>query len=347
MSRPRLILAPHFRRVSEIFSATDRARLDELVDVVWGRDDPMPAAAFAAAVPDATAVVFGTWTFGPDALRPAGTELKALLEVAGGFRHDDLDYAWCFEHGVAVGSCAPAFGPAVAEMALAMTLGASRGIAEGDRAFRDGSERYLHEGCERAFLLYGATVGFVGCGGLARSLQPLLEPFGVTILGFDPWVDPEALRGRGIEPVDLGTLVETADVIYVLAAPTAANRAMLNRSLLERIRPEAVLVLISRAHLVDFAALTDLVLEGRFRTAIDVFPEEPVPLDHPIRRAENAVLSAHRAGALPDALRTIGRLVVQDLEAILRGAPPPAMQYATPELIARMRAPSGGTDAMS
>ena len=73
-----------------------------------------------------------------------------------------------------------------------------------------------------------------------------------------------------------------------------------------RIQPGAVLVLISRAHVVDFDALTELVLAGRFKAAIDVFPVEPLPLDHPIRRAPNAVLSGHRAGSVPEGLREIG-----------------------------------------
>jgi phosphoglycerate dehydrogenase-like enzyme len=272
-----VIVTPHFRRMTEIFSERDRARLDELAHVVWGRDEPMPSAAFEAALPATAAVVFGTWTFGPDALLRAEHGLRAILEVAGSLRHDDLDTGWCLEHAVAVGSCAPAFGPVVAEMALALTLAASRDIVGGDRRFRRTTERYLHEGCENAVTLFGKTVGFIGCGGLARSLQRLIAPFGVSILGFDPWLNPEELRGRGIEPAGLVNLVEVSDVIYVLAAPTPSNRAMIDRSLLERIRPDTVLVLVSRAHLVDFDALTELVLQGRFRAAIDVFPEEPVP----------------------------------------------------------------------
>lgn len=339
MTRPRLIVAPYFRRMAEIFSGADLARLHELGDVVWGGDEPMPPEEFAAAVPDAAAIVFGSWTFGPEALDHAGSRLRAILEVAGSHHHPDLDYTWCFENNVAIGSCAPAFGPVVAEMALALTLAATRDIAGGDRAFRAGRERYLHEGCQDATLLFGKTAGFVGCGGLARSLQPLLDPFGVSVLGYDPWLNDEELTDRGIEPVGLEHLVAQSDVIYVLAAPNPTNRKLIDRALMERIRPGSVLVVISRAHLVDFDALTDLVLQGRFRAAIDVFPEEPVPLEHPIRTAENAVLSAHRAGAVPEALHEIGRFVVDDLAAILNGRTPLAMQYATPKLITRFRHP--------
>ena len=75
-------------------------------------------------------------------------------------------------------------------------------------------------------------------------------------------------------------------------------------------QPGAVLALISRSHLVDFDALTELVTAGRFKAVIDVFPQEPLPADHPIRRAPGVVLSAHRAGSVARDLRLIGRMVV-------------------------------------
>ncbi len=86
---------------------------------------------------------------------------------------------------------------------------------------------------------------------------------------------------------------------------------------------------------MDFDALTDMVLAGRFRAAIDVFPTEPLPKNHPIRPAPGAILSAHRAGSVASGLQEIGRAVVDDLEAILAGLPPRRMQPALPELVRR------------
>ena len=91
----------------------------------------------------------------------------------------------------------------------------------------------------------------------------------------------------------------------------------------------------NRAHVVDFDALTAPVLAGRLKAAIDIFPREPPPPDHRIRRAPNAVLAAHRAGSVPEGLRAIGTMVADDLEAILRGLPPQRLQVAQPEFVAR------------
>ncbi len=124
-------------------------------------------------------------------------------------------------------------------------------------------------------------------------------------------------------------------MIFVLATPTSENRALLSREILQKIQPGAVLVLISRAHVIDFDALTEFVVAGRFKAAIDVFPTEPFPLDHPIRNTSNAVRSAHRAGSVEEGLWEIGQMVVDDLEAIVKTLPPQRMLVAQPDLIAR------------
>lgn len=335
--KPQVIVAPDFRTMDEIFDRQTREVLDQRFDVVWGQDGPMPHAAFEEAIQSCFAVVFGTWHYGTTALAGAGPDLRCILEVAGGHSHPDLDYATCFERDIAVGSCAHAFGPAVAEMALALTLAAKRLVPEGDIAFRRGEELWLHEGTVGATTLFGSTIGFVGAGGLAASLHPLLAPFGVEVLGFDPFIDDDALRARSIEPVGLDRLFDDSDVVYVLAAPAPANLHLVSRDLMERLEPDDLLVVISRAHLVDFEAMTDLVLQGRFRAAIDVFPTEPFDQHHRIRTAPNAVFSAHRAGAIPAALREIGRMVVDDLIAFAEGGTGTRMQYATPEMIEAVR----------
>jgi len=291
----------------------------------------MPEDDFLTSLTTVDALVFGSWHYGRRGIHQAGSSLRAVLEVAGGHSHPDLDYLYLFDRDIPIGSCAPAFGPAVAEMALALTLAAARRVVDSDRGFRTGNERYLHDGNDGAFSLHNRTVGFIGCGGLAQGLQPLLEPFEVTVLGYDPWIPSDELQERGIQAVSsLEEIMGVCDVVYVLAVPSATNRDMISGELLGRLRPSDVLVVISRAHVVDFEAMTDLLLKERFRAGIDVFPAEPLGPDHPIRSAGNAVLTAHLAGALPEALHDIGRMVVDDLEAILEDRPPPRMQYATP-----------------
>ena len=332
--RKTIILDPHFRRMDEIFDPADLQRLHQIADVAWGRDEPMPTEEFERVKGDAFAIVTGRWRHGALADLP---NLRAILEVGG--RHPSaqvLDYPTCFARGIRVLSCAPAFGPMVAEMALGMALAAAREIVDGHIAFSKGEEKWLHSGNVGTFTLYDQPVGFIGYGGLARSLQPLLAPFRCKIQTYDPWLPASYLTNQGVTPVDLETVLATSKVIFVLAIPSAENKALLNRELLAHIQPGSVLVLISRSHLVDFDALTELVRAGRFKAAIDVFPQEPLPQEHPIRSAPGVVLSAHRAGSVARDMRNIGRMVVNDLEAMLAGLPPLAMQVAQPEIVYRL-----------
>lgn len=328
--KPRVIVAPDFRNMAEIFTDTALGRLSEHADIVWAKDEPMPQLEFKDSLGSAEVVIFGTWHYG-DALKRIDSPVRALLEVAGAHDHLDLDYRWCLDRGLLVGSCAPAFAPAVAEMALALTLAATRGVALNDREFRTGSEHWLHDGNDITFSLFDRTVGMVGLGGISRHLQSLLSPFGVSILGYDPFLPDAAFEERAMARSELETIFESSDVVYVLAAPTEANKGLISRELMERLGPNQVLVIVSRAHLVDFDAMTELVARGRFRCATDVFPSEPLAKSHPIRQMDSAVLSAHRAGAIPDALHRIGDDVVDDTIAILTGAEPTKLQYLTPE----------------
>ena len=333
--KPKVILDPNARRVRTIFNKADLARLHAVADIGWGKDDPMPAPEIDKVRDEVVAVIAGAWRHGEVDRFP---NLRAILEVSGGFPSPQtLDYEACFRRSIRVLSCAPAFGPAVAEMGLGLALACARQIAWTDTAFRYGEPNWSHTKFPTeigdTFTLYGKQVGFIGFGGLARALQPLLKPFDCPIQVYDPWLTPTYLRTQGVTPVDLDTLLATSRFIFVLAVPGVGNKALLNRDKLGLIRPNAVFLLLSRAHVVDFDALTELLAEGRFRAGIDVFPQEPLPKDHPIRRVKHAVLSSHRAGAMHESLQNIGRLVAGDLEAICNGLVPQNMQVAQPEFI--------------
>lgn len=336
--KPKILLDPAFRSIENILSSVDLNRLHQVSDVIWGQDAPMPGDELDKVRDDIVAVICGSWRHGDVSRFP---RLRAIMEVGGAFPlPQTLDYAACFSRDIRVLSCAPAFGPAVAELGLGLALACARQIAYTDRAFREGEPNWSHTALETElgmpFTLYGKQVGIIGFGGLAKSLKPLLQPFGVAIQVFDPWLTDAYLRSQGVEPVDLDTLMSTSKVIFVTAAPTASNQALLNREKLSLIGRSCVFVLLSRSHVVDFDALTELLLAGQFLAGIDVFPEEPISKDHPIRKASHAVLSSHRAGANQEALLNIGRIVADDIESVCAGFVPQVMQQAQPEYI-RMR----------
>lgn len=338
-TKPLALVAPSGRTMDEVFSAEDRARLESAVNIVWGLDDPVPDDIVERSIDSAEYLIVG-WDFHHFIVeRMPG--LRAVISVAGALPGPDaLDYEYCFRNQIRVLGVGPAFGPQVAEMGVGMTLDVCREISAGDALFKGGQEKYAWEGNLGTFTMFDRTIGFVGYGNIAREVQKLLSPWRVSVLAHDPWLSPAVIRRRGAEPVELDDLLDRSQVVYVTAMPTDENRHLLNRDRLMRLRSDSVLVVLSRAHLVDMEALTDLLHERRFRAAIDVFDPEPLPQGHRLRSAPNTVLSAHRAGSVKRDLHDLGRMVVDDLELMVAGLPPAELYAAQPELIQRRGNPT-------
>src|SRR5208337_3603655 len=165
------------------------------------------------------------------------------------------------------------------------------------------------EGC---FSLYRARVGLIGFGDLARAFTPLLAPFGCTLKAYDPWISDHFMAGFGVAEAPLEEVLGTSQVIVVFAAVTSENQGFLGKREFEMITPGSVVLLMSRAGVVDFPEFLRQIESGRFRAATDVFPVEPAPADDPARKVEGLVLSPHRAGAMTDSLLEIGRQTVAD-----------------------------------
>jgi phosphoglycerate dehydrogenase-like enzyme len=140
-----------------------------------------------------------------------------------------------------------------------------------------------------------------------------------------------------VEPVGLNGLFARSQVVFILAATTTENQGTIGASYFASMRKGSVVVLISRAGVVDFDALLDAAASNHIRAAIDVFPEEPIPAHHRARQTPNTVLSAHRAGNIPEIWAGMGQMVVDDLELVLRGLPPQRCQHAVLETVTRLR----------
>ncbi|MEM7259368.1 MAG: NAD(P)-dependent oxidoreductase, partial [Pseudomonadota bacterium] len=262
--------------------------------------------------------------------------LRAIINVETNFL-PNIDYLRCFEKGIHVLTPASVFATPVAEIGLGMALSLARDIHSEHSNFVNGTEAWGLESNTRAELLTGSTIGFIGFGDLGKALHRLLIPFNATLQVYDPWLPDNYLRRQGVEPVTLNTVLKTSRVIFVVASVTTDNQHLLNADTLSLMADGAMLILLSRAALGDFNAIAAEAGSGRLRIASDVFPEEPVPVDDPLRQVPNLLFSAHRAGALTDALQQIGALVLEDLQQLDNGLPPVACRRAERETILRMR----------
>jgi len=334
-SRPLILADPHPRTLDMICDGPTRARLEGLGRIVaWHEDGRMPDALVDEHLPEAVALI-GQTDLPAERLARA-ERLRAVINVEGNLL-PNVDYAACRARDIHVLVASAAFAMPVAEAALGMAIDLARGIGAADRAMRAGREAYGLEGNAGAFVLSGSPVGIVGFGDLGRALRRLIAPFGCPVTVYDPWLPDAIIRAADAEPAGLDELLAKSRVVFVFAAATTENQGFLGEAELRRIPAGGVLLVMSRASVVDFDALVRVVADGHIRAAVDVFPEEPLAEDHPIRALDGVLLSAHRAGGMPEAFLEIGRLAVDDLELVLRGLPPLRCRRAEAETVARLR----------
>ncbi len=249
----------------------------------------------------------------------------------------NMPYDVLFARGIHVVTTGAVFAEPVAEIGLGFALSLLRQIPQADAAFRQGREQWGAEGNARARLLTGAEVGILGFGDLGRAVARVLTGFRPRLKVCDPWLAPAQIAAAGAEAVDLATLLSAVDVLFVTASVTSENEGFLGADAFAAMRPGAAFILLSRAGVVDFDALMAAVASGHITAASDVFPDEPLAADHPVRSLDGFLLSAHRAGALDEAFLRMGDMVLADMDLIDRGLPPQLCKRAERETVMRMR----------
>jgi phosphoglycerate dehydrogenase-like enzyme len=331
MEKPVAILDPQWRRIDELFTREDFQKLGEVCELVWGRDGHMPISMFDENIGRARFYLAANPLI--DSSRVAAAhKLQAIIELYGAFP-DTVDYSACFSRGIEVLSTGPGMRNSVAEMAIAMALAGARGLVQEHENFRRGTENWFSDNDATDFSLYGADVGFVGFGQIARECTRLLAPFAPNVTAYDPWVDPELAKDYGVRLVSLDEVARTSRCLFVTAAPTRSNRGMLDATTIEKLPHRALVVVVSRAHVVDSAALLDAVRAGKVRAAIDVHPVEPPLLDDPVRTLPDVILSPHRAAAVEHGRQLMGHLIVEDIGRMMEGLPPANLARARAETI--------------
>ncbi len=328
-NRPLIISIPEPRSLELIFTSEDEARLRRDFRIVEGSDnileENIAEAAFIIGQPPL-----------PIHVLSRAKKLKAIFNVETNFL-DNMDYDFCFAHGIHVLTTGKVFAVPVAEIGLGLALSLERNICGADRDFRAGKELWGGDGNVQARLMSGGSVGFIGFGDLGKALHRLLAGFRARIRVFDPWLPPGLLQDFGVDPVSLDEVLTQSDVIFVVASVTSDNGGFLGAAEFSKMRKGTSFVLLSRAGVVDFEALISAVKSGHIRAASDVYPEEPLPADHPVRTLEGFILSAHRAGALDVAFKQMGKMVLDDMDLMMRGLPPFICRRAERETVRRMR----------
>lgn len=334
MTRGVVLVDPLPRTVDLIMEPDVRNRLERLGRVVISEDRPMPAEQVEELLPD-TVLIFGQTDMPRERLDRA-RNLKAIINVESNFL-PNVDYQTCVERGIWVITPAAAFAPPVAEAALGMALDLARGITQADREFRAGNEQYGLAGNKTTFRFAGAPIGIIGFGDLGRQFRDLIRPFKNLVRVFDPWLPAEVITRADCAPATLEELMSESQVIFVFASVTSDNQAFIGAREFALMKRGAAFLLMSRAAVVDFPAMVRAAETGHILVATDVFPEEPVASDDPIRSTPGILLSAHRTGGTRDAFYALGAMAVADAELIMKGLSPQLCRRADPMTVGRLR----------
>ncbi|MBF2735651.1 MAG: hydroxyacid dehydrogenase [Betaproteobacteria bacterium AqS2] len=325
-ARPLLLLDPHPRTAAMVYGPATRRRLVRDFDVRAHLRRPASDRQVDGVIEEA-AVVVGQTALGRGRLERA-RRLKAVINVLGNWR-PNIDYACAARRGVQVLSIAPAMADAVAEWILGALIVQGRGMLAAQQDFLAGREKYGIAGNRDAVSLAGATVGIIGFGNLGRRLAELLRPFGCRLLVHDPHVPAAVLAKHGALRRPLPRLLAAASHVAVTAGATRSNEGFLDAQKLDALAPGCVVVLASRAAVVDFDALASLARRGRIKLAVDVFPHEPAPARSPWRRLRQVLWSAHRAGGIPRSYELLQEMLLEDIANVMAGRRPRRLQPAT------------------
>jgi D-3-phosphoglycerate dehydrogenase / 2-oxoglutarate reductase len=215
---------------------------------------------------------------------------RLSLIVRAGAGYNTIDVAGASSRGIYVSNCPGKNAIAVAELALALILALDRRVPENVQELRHG--KWNKKEFSKAQGLYGKTLGLLGIGSIAQEVIRRAAGFGMNVVlwsrrfnGIDRAMNDEEARGLGIEPalrtirIDIaptpGEVASRSDVLSLHLALSPETRGLVNRELLARLKPGAILVNTARADVVDYPALAAAVRDQQLRVGLDVFANEP------------------------------------------------------------------------
>lgn len=242
-------------------------------------------------------------------------ELKLVIVTGGRARVIDFDAA--AEHGVTV--CHTSAGEseyATPELAWALMLAAARSLPQEHQRMREGGWQETI-----GTTLGGKTLGLVGLGKLGSRMAPIARAFGMNVIAWSQNLTPDRAAEHGATAVDKQALFAQADAISIHLPLSERSKGLVGPAEIAAMKPGAILVNTSRGPIVDEAALLGALEAGRIRAGLDVYDIEPLPKDHPLRRAPNLVLTPHLGFVTEGAYRAFYQDTVDGIQAWRAGKP--------------------------
>ena len=238
------------------------------------------------------------------------------LLVTTGMKNRSIDLAAATEHGIVV--CGTdSLGHPPAELTWALILSLARQIPEENAAMHGGEWAGV---CGIA--LAGRTLGLLGLGRQGARVARVGLAFGMNVIAWSPRLTEERAAEQGVRRVDMDTLFATSDILSIHVVLNQQTRGLVDERMLKRMKPDAYLINTSRGPIIDEAALIEALLNKHIAGAgLDVYDEEPLPADHPLRGLDNAILAGHKGYVVQEMYPLAYGQAVEDIRAWMDGVP--------------------------
>ena len=241
---------------------------------------------------------------------------RLRLIATTGMQNAAIDLAKANELGIVVSGTISS-PHATVELTWALILGLARRVAAHDGGMRAGAwQRWL--GMELA----GRRLGVIGLGRNGAGVARIGQSFGMEVVAWSQNLTPDRATEVGVLRVTREVLVATSDVITIHVRLSERTRGLIGRQELAAMKPSALLVNTSRGPVVDEEALLAAVEARQIGgAALDVYEQEPLPVDHPLRHAERVLLSPHVGYVTDTNMRTFYQQTVENIAAFRAGRP--------------------------
>lgn len=248
-------------------------------------------------------------------------KLKMIACAATGT--DNVDLAWCREHGIVVSNIRGYAVNTVPEHVIALAMALRRNLLAYRRDVRDGQWQRSPNFCffdHPIRDLHGATLGLIGRGSLGEGVARLAEAFGMRVL----WAGRKGAEKVGPGRTAFAELLRQSDVVSLHCPLNDATRGLIGEAELRLMKPEAILINTARGGIVDEAALVRALKENWIGGAgFDVLSKEPPREGNPLLELDqpNFILTPHVAWASAGAMQALLDQLTGNLEAFARGEP--------------------------
>jgi phosphoglycerate dehydrogenase-like enzyme len=248
----------------------------------------------------------------------AAPALKLVAHAAGTIKAMMSEEAW--RRGIRVTGAAQSIATGVAEFCLALITTATKRVFWLAERLRDGSWSRADDLFGTPFEIYRQRVGIIGASFVGRELATLLKPMGCTVVIYDPYWSKERIAVLGaVKAETLDEIFSTCRVVSLNAPTTKETEGMIRGKHFAELPDGAVFINTARGILIAQDEMVEQLRRGRFVACLDVTSPEPLPIDHPLRRLPNVIITPHIAGAVVENLMRIGEFIAEELERFAAG----------------------------